>query len=120
VRTTLRDVARHPSRVLSWWEDAPVRMLSFWGTLLLAEGQGWLRWAITDDEGSRWDSGLCGYVPERVVLAPPARRVWMMLQGTVATACLAARGEIEWREVGVGWQDVSYYRDPDRPRELWL
>lgn len=84
-------------RLAGWWMDFPPRLCGrrWWRQLLFEPGQGWLRWGTDGREG--W--GGWYDPPESYVVAPPARRLWLVLR----------------------WRDRSAWRamvDEDRGREL--
>ena len=130
VRTTAREVLRHPTDLPNWWIDAPYRRRWFWRELLLAPGQGWLRWSCSEvDVVEDVIDGYTLYSPYGV--APPARRLASWLGGFIAAPWRMARGRDDWPEAGRryhpsweevvwSWSDAQMARDPERKQNLGM
>jgi hypothetical protein len=113
MRCTLRDVAKHPSGLASWWIDLPMRRRAWWSMALMEPGTGWLRWGRDDRSRIYYDPPDM----DQWTVTPPLRRAWDQIHWALLIPRLMIREHLTWDEAGPAWECLR--ADPERKKDLW-
>ena len=116
MRATINDLRRHPTWIGSWLYELPYRRRDWWRNALLAEGEGWLRFAPGERMGyENLGEGL--YNPEYWRVAPPLRRLYEFIRWSLIIPRVMFKEHLSWEEAAPAWECLR--ADPERRKELW-